>query len=123
MRNFPTTLALTALSMIDICNGQLPQECFLHSTAHGGNSKNQRYVTEYMSDLPLLQMNYDPLMKLKSITGFVKNDGVLTGVQLEHTNDTYSEKLVLEKIGGISSSQQKLQMMDEALNFISIVYN
>jgi hypothetical protein len=53
-------------------------------------------------------MNYDPLMKLKSITGFVKNDGVLTGVQLEHTNDTYSEKLVLEKIGGISSSQQKL---------------
>ena len=74
MLNFTTLSILATLAY-----AQLPQECFLHSDQMGGTRHGQ-----YESDLPLLEMKYDPEMDLDTVTGLLDRSGELVGIQLTH---------------------------------------
>ena len=76
----------TALSvLVTLANAQLPQECFLHSDQMGGTRHGQ-----YESDLPLLEMKYDPEMELDTVTGLLDKSGDLVGIQLAHVSSAWS---------------------------------
>ena len=65
---------------------------------------------QYESDLPLLELKYDPDMEVTSITGLLTETGELVGVQLEHDDVLWNESLPLRSIGGMGSRKNKLEL-------------
>ena len=90
MKSFSSSAAFAATTLLQTAWCQLLQECFLHSSETNG----MRYG-KYSSDLPLLELKYDPAMEISSIIGMLDSAGDLTGVGLEHT-DPMHPNVILE---------------------------
>ena len=118
MRNFsPFTLSLA----MTLASAQLPQECFLHSDQMGSVGHGQ-----YESDLPLLELKYDPDMELDSVTGLLGKSGELVGVQLKHVSEAWSEELKLRHVGGSGVSKNKVSFREgheSPIEMVAIVYD
>ena len=59
MCSFANSVFLVAsVTVFEAIRAQVTQSCFLHGDLHGGED----HVGEYVSDLPMLEMYYDPKM-------------------------------------------------------------
>ena len=121
MRNtFVTGIIATQLAFF--AHAQLPQECFLHSDQMGGVKHGQ-----YESDLPLLELNYDPDMKINTIYGLLDQQKDLVGVQMLHYSESWNENLLLRHVGGVGHSKHSVELKDkyneDNISLIAIVYD
>ena len=102
MRNFSNTAFLVAFAGLQqATKAQLPQSCFLHGAIHGNDNDRSG---DYVSNLPMLELYYDPEMKLSKITSYLTADGEISGIQVSHEKAELNQKLDLNIVGEESSS-------------------
>ena len=78
----------------------------------------------YVSDLPMLEMYYDPEMSLAKIYSSLSSAGALNGIRLTHENKTYAQKLDLSLIGGTGIRDHFMYYKeDEQPEFVDIRWN
>lgn len=117
-----STKSFYAVALIAaLTEAQLPQECFLHSDVYDG-VKNGRYE----SDLPLLELRYDPDFDLDHIAGLLDDKGEIVGVQMVHKSFDFEETLSLRSIGGKGTQKNILNFATRAnppIEEFAVVYD
>ena len=78
---------------------------------------------KYQSDLPELEMKYDPEFDLSRVVGSLNSDGELVGISLEHASYDLKQKLPLKTIGGLGTQKNGFDFTARPIEEIAIVYD
>ena len=68
----------------------------MHGQIHGSDQDRQG---DYVSNLPMLELYYNPKMKPTKMTSHLTEDGEITGIQIMHENTELGQELDLNIIG------------------------
>jgi len=118
---FSTKTFYAVALLAALTEAQLPQECFLHSDVFDSVKKGN-----YESDLPLLELRYDPEFDLDHIAGLLDDKGELVGVQMVHKSFNFEETLTLRSIGGEGTQRNNLNLAIKAnppIEEFAVVYD
>ena len=81
---------------------------------------------QYESDLPLLELKYDPDMQNNTVTGLLTKTGELVGIEFSHISEEWNENLTLRSIGGMGIRKNKVDLNEYGgwdISMIGIVYD